>query len=227
MDEQQSEAEFLKATAEARPQMHRLIAALREATSLLLDTSLGEPELEAAADAAEVLVEQLRETQAAHPAARSWARREARTPETWGLSETSPISGIFNIIAPPLELRFEGNDAVGSGTFGQQYEGPPGHVHGGFVAAAFDDVLGMVQGITGHAGMTGTLIVRYRRATPLHAEVVFRAKVDRVEGRKLFTSATLHYGDQLCAEAEGIFIRVAEGHFERLRDESMARNRNA
>lgn len=202
----------------ARPQLHRLIAAMREATSLLLDTSLAEPELAQAAEAAETLVAHLRETQAEHPGARAWAKRQNRSRESWGLSETSPITGMFNVIAPPLSMRVEGDEVIGTGVFGQQFEGPPAHVHGGFVAAAFDDVLGMVQGITGNAGMTGTLVVRYRRSTPLHREVTFRGKVDRIEGRKIFTSATLHHGEELLAESEGIFIRVAEGHFESLRE---------
>lgn len=206
------------AESAARPQLHRLIAAMREATSLLLDTSLAEPELARAAEAAETLVAQLRETQAEHPGARSWAHRQNRSRESWGLSETSPMTGMFNVIAPPLSLRFDGNEVVGTGVFGQQFEGPPAHVHGGFVAAAFDDVLGMVQGATGNAGMTGTLVVRYRRSTPLHREVTFRGRVDRIEGRKIFTSATLHHGETLLAESEGIFIRVAEGHFESLRE---------
>ena len=38
-------------------------------------------------------------------------------------------------------------------TFGSAYEGPPGCVHGGFVAAAFDEVLGFVQSLGGQPGL--------------------------------------------------------------------------
>ena len=31
--------------------------------------------------------------------------------------------------------------------FGAAYEGPPGSVHGGIIAAAFDEVLGMTQSL--------------------------------------------------------------------------------
>lgn len=209
--------------AAARPELDRLIAAMRRATALLLDTALPERELTESADILEGLVSRLKETQQEHPGARAWAHRQSRTRESWGMSETSPIGGRFNVVAPPLRLYFEGDTAYGAGTFGQQYEGPPGHVHGGYVAAAFDDVLGMAQAISGMSGMTGTLIVRYRRATPLHTEVIFRANLDRVEGRKIFVTGTVHHGDELCAEAEGVFIQVREGHFENLRSQTEKR----
>lgn len=128
--------------------------------------------------------------------------------------DDSPLVGRANPLAPPLRLWVEpGTDdrwpAIrGSATFGSAYEGPPGHVHGGFVAAAFDEVLGMTQSVTGQPGMTGALTVRYRSPTPLHVELDFRGRVERVEGRKIFVAGTVHDGDTLTAEAEGLFISV-------------------
>ena len=91
------------------------------------------------------------------------------------------------IWAAPLHLKVRGDKVHGTAVFGAAYEGPPGCVHGGFIAASFDEVLGMTQSMTGHPGMTGTLTIRYRRPTPLHAEIRFEAELDRVEGRKIFT----------------------------------------
>jgi acyl-coenzyme A thioesterase PaaI-like protein len=96
-------------------------------------------------------------------------------------------------------------------------------VHGGWIAAAFDEVLGFTQSLTGHPGMTGTLTIRYRRPTPLHTELRFRGRVDRVEGRKIFTSATLHAGADLCAESDGIFVRVDFERFAELAKQRAAR----
>ena len=101
-------------------------------------------------------------------------------------------------------------------TFGSAYEGPPGCVHGGFVAAAFDEVLGFVQSLTGQPGFTGTLEVIYRSPTPLHQELHFDGEVARVEGRKIFTTARVCAGDRLCAEAAGIFISANPEKFESL-----------
>ena len=110
----------------------------------------------------------------------------------------------------------------GRAVFGAAYEGPPGCVHGGLVAAAFDEVLGFANSLSGHPGMTGTLTIRYRHPTPLQTELVFEARLDRVQGRKIFTSGELHAGDVRCAEAEGIFIKVER---EKLRALHEARQR--
>jgi len=56
--------------------------------------------------------------------------------------------------------------------FSSAFEGGPGWVHGGYIAAAFDELLGLVQSLTGKAGMTGTLKVRYRNPCPLHTEIL-------------------------------------------------------
>ena len=105
---------------------------------------------------------------------------------------------------------------VGRVSFADVFEGPPGCVHGGFIAAAFDEVLGITQSLTGNPGMTGQLTVRYSSPTPLNADLVFEGRIDRIEGRKIFTVATLMNGETKCAEAEGLFISMRPEVFERL-----------
>jgi len=120
----------------------------------------------------------------------------------------SPIIGMANPIAPPLRVQRYDDRVVALATFGSAYEGPPNSVHGGMVAAAFDELLGMAQSLGGNPGMTGTLTVKYRKPTPLHRELRFEGTLDRVDGRKLFTSGRCYDGDTLTAEAEGLFISV-------------------
>jgi acyl-coenzyme A thioesterase PaaI-like protein len=110
-------------------------------------------------------------------------------------------------------------------TFGSAYEGPPGSVHGGFVAAAFDEVLGYVQSLGERPGMTGTLTVRYRLPTPLHTELRFEAELVGMEGRKIFTKAHVVGEGRVCAEAEGIFISVARERFAELEAKRAERER--
>jgi acyl-CoA thioesterase FadM len=76
------------------------------------------------------------------------------------------------------------------------------------LAAAFDELLGMTQSLSGQPGMTGTLTVRYRRPTPLHHDLRFEGTLERVEGRKIFTRGRCFAGETLTAEAEGLFVRV-------------------
>jgi acyl-coenzyme A thioesterase PaaI-like protein len=133
----------------------------------------------------------------------------------------SPLAGPLNPLAVPMQLTMEGEQAVGVVTFGAAYEGPPGHVHGGYVAAAFDEVLGMVQGVTGNPGMTRFLDVQYRSPTPLHQPLEFRGRVERVEGRKIFVAGDLRVqaDGRLCAESTALFVSVDFSTFDRLMSE--------
>jgi acyl-coenzyme A thioesterase PaaI-like protein len=129
----------------------------------------------------------------------------------------SPMLGRANPLAPPIELWEEGGLMRGRVAFGSAYEGPPGCAHGGYVAAAFDEVLGSTQSLAGRPGMTGRLTVHYRSPTPLHTELRFESRVTQVSGRKTLTHGTLHAGDRLCAEAEGLFIAIDLGKMAELR----------
>jgi len=121
----------------------------------------------------------------------------------------SPVMGMANPIAPPTRMESGGRRSIVMYMrFGAAYEGPPGSVHGGVVAAAFDEILGMTQSLSGQPGMTGTLTIRYRRPTPLYRDLRFEGRLDRVEGRKILTTGTCHDGDTLTAEADGLFISV-------------------
>jgi acyl-coenzyme A thioesterase PaaI-like protein len=122
--------------------------------------------------------------------------------------EHSPFIGRANPLSPPIRLQEIDGKVHGRVVFGSAYEGPPGCVHGGYVAGAFDEVLGATQSLSGNPGMTGTLTITYRSPTPLHTELRFVGELLRVEGRKIFTHGALYAGDQLCAEAEGLFISI-------------------
>jgi acyl-coenzyme A thioesterase PaaI-like protein len=124
------------------------------------------------------------------------------------LRERSPFIGRANPVALPLVIEFVdgGVDAVAN--FGTLYEGPPGCLHGGYIAGIFDEVLGAAQTFSGHAGMTGRLTIHYRSPTPLNTDLHLKARFESVSGRKILCKGTLHAGDRLCAEAEGLFIAV-------------------
>ena len=194
--------------------LHRLAFAIRKTIDLLIETDAPEEELVTAAVGAEAFNARLELAPHGRPL---WGFAETSTSgDPVGFYDNSPLSGPANPLAPPLVLRVVGDEVIGHVVFGIAYEGPPGHVHGGFVAAAFDEVLGMVQSMTGNPGMTGRLTVNYRRPTPLHRDLIFHGRVDRVEGRKIFTTATLHDGETLCAESEGLFISVGQERFREL-----------
>lgn len=119
----------------------------------------------------------------------------------------SPVIGRLNPIAPPFRFWVEGEELHGEGSFGAAYNGPPGGVHGGLVAALMDEVLGVTGVMTGNHGFTGTLTLRYESLTPVDTELRVRGWVDGAQGRKAFIAGELLAGDRLCARADGVFIR--------------------
>ena len=125
-----------------------------------------------------------------------------------GHFDDSPIVGLANPLAPPVHIEILSEKVVGWATFGEQYEGPPGYVHGGYVAAAFDDVLGMAQSLGGQPGMTGRLTIHYRRPHPLHTKIRYEAWLERVDGRKTIVAGASYDGETLLGQAEGLFIAV-------------------
>lgn len=128
------------------------------------------------------------------------------------LLERSGISGRSNPLAAPVQwVMHDDGITRGWATYSAAYEGPIGHLHGGFVAAAFDDLLGSAQTASGSAGYTGTLTVRMLRPTPLHKRIDYAAGVDRVEGRKIFVWGTAECDRIRLAEAEIVFIAPRDG----------------
>lgn len=125
----------------------------------------------------------------------------------------SPLLGIANPVAPPMHLFEEDGMAVGLVTYGQAYEGPPNCVHGGFIAATFDEILGAAQSLSGAPGMTGTLKIRYEAPTPLFQELRFEGRLVGVERRKIFTEGVCMTDGKVTARAEGIFISLNPGKF--------------
>lgn len=123
------------------------------------------------------------------------------TRRAWG----NAVTGTRNPIAPPVVLEHDGDRTWGEVTLGPGYEGPPGLVHGGILAAILDQILGAAAENAGAPGMTGTLTVRYRRGTPL-GSIRAEAWLDRREGVKTFTRGQISTADGVTAEAEGVFI---------------------
>jgi len=78
---------------------------------------------------------------------------------TW--MERSGISGRSNPLASPLHLWVDGPLTRAWAVWTDAYEGPPGCLHGGFVAAAFDDLLqlGRVDLVVGFKNDFATLFV--------------------------------------------------------------------
>jgi hypothetical protein len=110
--------------------------------------------------------------------------------------------GAFHPMVPEYRIDVhDGERASGDVTFPIAYEGPPGLVHGGFLALFFDCVVQHHHCVAGLAGKTTDLTVRYRRPTPLLTPLSFT--VDRRVGDgRIHSTARLLDGERLLCEAE-------------------------
>jgi len=110
--------------------------------------------------------------------------------------------GAFNPSFPVYDLTIDEDDgsAHGSVEFPVVYEGPPGLVHGGFLAVFFDCVIQHHNCDVGVAGKTTDLQLRYRRPTPLLTPLTFDI-TRTVDGDRIESHARLLLGEKACAEA--------------------------
>lgn len=108
--------------------------------------------------------------------------------------------GLYNPVFPTYSLEVDGDRASGSVRFPVLYEGPPGLVHGGFLATFFDMVIQHHNCDVGVAGKTTRLEVRYSAPTPLQTELRFDVERETFE-RRIESTARLFHGDVLCATA--------------------------
>ena len=91
----------------------------------------------------------------------------------------------------------------------KQYEGPPGAVHGGIVAAYLDEILGgAAVRATGKIAVTGELTVRYVRPAPSETPLLGRGRLVADQGRYVDVEGSLEeFGTaRVVATARGRFF---------------------
>jgi acyl-coenzyme A thioesterase PaaI-like protein len=225
---------------ESRLAMRRLAAAGREVVELMSSTRANAEWLNTAAAELEHVAAILRGqpqgsayegiaelANAGEVLARRRERMEEGDPEAWAAFDFSPFIGLANPMSPPMVLDYEGEMVICDVTFGSAYEGPPSCVHGGYVAAAFDEVLGAAQSLSGAQGMTANLTVNYRSPTPLHEPLRITGWLDRRDGRKIWVRGQMHAGERCTAEAEGLFIAFDPEKFMALLEARERRNQGS
>jgi acyl-coenzyme A thioesterase PaaI-like protein len=98
---------------------------------------------------------------------------------------------------------------VGRAWFGPGALGPPGHAHGGAVAAVLDEAMGAAAWQAGLIGVAASLTTDFRRMLPLGTDTVLEAWVEEHQGRKVRTAGRLTGEDgTVFAEARALFVRL-------------------
>jgi acyl-coenzyme A thioesterase PaaI-like protein len=176
----------------------RAAAAVRRLTNLAAGTAAPDDVLDEIAAAATRLADRL----APYAEASRFPQGE-RLGGSAAIFITHPIIGATNPGAPPLVVEPDGDRLEGRVTYGTLHEGPPGCVHGGWMAAAFDAMVVMTAGINGLGGMTRSLFIRYRRPAPIGVELLYSGAVETPGERSTIVKVGLRDGDELCAECTG------------------------
>jgi hypothetical protein len=124
--------------------------------------------------------------------------------------------GAFNPCFPEYEILVDGQRSSGTVLFPLAFEGPPGLVHGGFLALFFDCVIQHHNCEYGVAGKTIALDVEYRRPTPileiLHFEIERSSDAQRIT-----SSARIEFNGKVLCRAS---MEAVAGDRSRLPDVS-------
>jgi acyl-coenzyme A thioesterase PaaI-like protein len=94
--------------------------------------------------------------------------------------------------------------------FGPETGGPPGHAHGGAVAAVMDEALGLAAWAAGYAIVVGNLNVSFRNMLPLERVITVESRVVSAQGRKVMVHGRIFCDDTTYAEAECLCITLPE-----------------
>ncbi|MFE3543932.1 hypothetical protein ACFXK0_13280 [Nocardia sp. NPDC059177] len=180
------------------PQTVAAAAALRRISALLLSLEHPHPAVDALIAG---LTGWERELAAAAPPDPAPRMRDAADPATQRVYLDHAFDiGAFNPCFPEYTFdRITTASAAGRITFPLVHEGPPGLVHGGFLAVFFDAVVQHQSCAVGLAGKTRSMDITYRRPTPVLVELGF--DITRVVAERGIesTARLLHDGEVLCS----------------------------
>ncbi|MCW2765031.1 MAG: thioesterase [Nocardioides sp.] len=173
------------------------VRALVDAT---IRTELDEVAVRAATAEVEAVVARLRASQIDG----AYGLRYNAEGRSWGWGNA--VVGIRNGLAPPLAThRAESGAMYAELALGAAYEGAPGLLHTGVGAMLLDHIMGETASGAVRVTFTGTLTMRCLRGTPL-GPIRLDARVDRIEGPKVYVLATLSDPDGVAMESDGVFI---------------------
>jgi acyl-coenzyme A thioesterase PaaI-like protein len=111
----------------------------------------------------------------------------------------------------------DGEVAVFDVSCPRDQEGGPNVAHGGWTAAAMDEMLGHVPLLHNQMSVTATLTVNFRKPVPVERPLAGRAWIDKIEGSKWFISGELLLlpSRSVLATATGIWVARDYSHFAR------------
>jgi acyl-coenzyme A thioesterase PaaI-like protein len=110
----------------------------------------------------------------------------------------------------------EGCDLTATFEVTEDHQGAPGLAHGGLLASALDEILGMLGHLTRMSCVTARLETDFRRPVPVGTVLYLASRADAVAGRKLYASGEGHLGapdGPVAVRARALFVQVGLEHF--------------
>jgi acyl-coenzyme A thioesterase PaaI-like protein len=177
--------------------LERFVDAVRRLQDLAVSTRPGSDEWTDAAEQLEKLCDRLE-----------------RHPSPEGVAPAGrliDLPGLGHPLMPPWTLDESGPDGVVMrGHFRRFHVGGNMAVHGGVIPLFFDWHFGMIVSAAGRtASRTAYLHVDFRNITPIDRPLVARGRIESIDGRKAFVTATMTDIDgTVLSEANGLMIQL-------------------
>lgn len=117
-----------------------------------------------------------------------------------------------------LSVRYFRHDAESSlrakVLLGPGVQGPPGHAHGGSMAALLDEAMGACAWMHGQPAVAAELTIRFKTMLPLGTRCVVEARVVTVDGRKVRTAGVLRDEvGHVFSDGEALFVTIEPKRF--------------
>jgi len=98
---------------------------------------------------------------------------------------------------------------VAQASFREAQQGPPGHAHGGMIAAVLDEAMGAAVWRAGYRAAALRVEVDYLRPIPLHQPIHVEAKVGDITSRAIRALGRITFADgSVAATSYGIFVEA-------------------
>ena len=139
--------------------------------------------------------------------------------------ETAHCYGCGRLNAQGLQIKsyWDGDESVCAFTPRAEHTAIPGYAYGGLIASLMDcHSTGTAAAAMYRAEkramdtapafrfVTASLHVDYVRPTPIDTELVVRARVKEIKGRKVIVACELFARDQVCARGEVVAVQMPE-----------------
>ena len=190
-------------------ELRSLADAVRRLSAAVVTNTAPAAETAELAEAVDALADRLALHQPDSPPPRYAGGEHPEDLEPHDVFPYDPVLGLYSPLALPVEVEYREGRAIGRAHFTTPYEGPPGCVHGAVLAGVFDQVFNVANILGGTAGPTTHLSLRYRRPTPLHADLVFEAWVEDVSGDRVESRGHVSCAGEVRVEAVGRFKILA------------------